>query len=106
MTESRKIQELEAKIALYEQNGAAKLFYSLNRKANEMADLMNSINLKDLDIDTAQSKTFDRLKVIWQDASDIATAIKNLGETAGVTGDEKKDVEKKPFVETIAEARR
>jgi hypothetical protein len=106
MTESRKIQELEAKIALYEQNGAAKLFYSLNRKANEMADLMNSINLKDLDIDTAQSKTFDRLKVIWQDASDIATAIKNLGETAGVTGDEKKDVEKKPFVETIADARR
>jgi hypothetical protein len=28
-----------------------------------------------------------------------------LGEVAGVTGDEKKDVERKPFVDTIAEKR-
>jgi len=91
----RKISELEAKIQKYEENGVAKLYYSLNRKAWEMADLMNNINLRDLDIDAAQSKTFDRLKVIWQDAADIASAVKALGESAGVTGDEKKDVAKK-----------
>jgi hypothetical protein len=91
----RKIKDLESLIQKYEENGIAKLYYSLNRKSWEMADLMNSINLKDLDIDTPQSKTFDRLKVIWQDASDLASAVKGLGETAGITGDEKKDVSRK-----------
>ena len=91
----KKIEKLELLIQKYEENGIAKLYYSLNRKSWEMADLMNSINLKDLDIDTAQSKTFDRLKVIWQDSSDIANAVKALGETAGITGDEKKDVARK-----------
>lgn len=97
-----KIEILEKKLALYEQNGAAKLFYSLNRKMNEMADLMNKTKLSDLTLDDPKDKTFERLKVIWNDAASIAIAVKALGESAGVTGDEKKDVEKKPFNERIA----
>ena len=31
-------EELQQRLALYEQNGAAKLYYSLNRKMNEMAN--------------------------------------------------------------------
>ena len=67
---------------------------------------MNATNLRNLDIDDPKSKTFDRLKVVWQDASSIATAVKALGEIAGVTGNEKKDVERKPFIEEVAETRR
>ncbi len=100
MSESR--EELKSKLSLYESNGAAALYYSLNRKMNEMAKLMNKTNLETLEIDDPKSKTFDRLKVIWNDASSIATAVKALGEVAGVTGDEEKDIAKKPFVETIA----
>jgi hypothetical protein len=92
----------EEKIALYEQNGAAKLYYSLNRKMNEMADLMNKTNLSTLLLDDPKDKTFERLKVIWNDAASIAVAIKTLGDSAGVTGDEKKDVEKKPFNDRLA----
>jgi len=106
MTESRKIEQLEAQLKKYEENGVAKLYYSLNRKANEMAEVLNANDLKTLDIDDPKSKAFERLKVIWTGASEIAAAVKALGENAGITGDEKKDVEKKPFVETIAEARR
>lgn len=95
MNAEDKIKELEAKVSLYEQDGVAKLYYSLNRKAGEMADLMNSNNLKNLDIDDPKSKTFDRLKVIWNDAASIATAVKQLGEIAGVTGDEQKDTKAK-----------
>lgn len=69
---------------------------------NEMADLMNSKILSQLSIDDPKDKTFDRLKVIWNDAASIAVAVKTLGEVAGVTGDEKKDIEKKPFNERIA----
>lgn len=99
------IEELKAKIKLYEENGAAKLYYSLNRKMNEMADMLNRHNLSTLDVDDAKSKTFDRLKVIWNDAASIAQGVKSLGELAGVTNDETKDVARKPFVDLIADKR-
>lgn len=100
------IEELKQKLSLYEQNGAAKLFYALNRKANEMADLLNKTNISNLLLDDPKDKTFERLKVIWNDSASISAAIKELGISAGVTGDEQKDVVKKPFVETIAESRK
>jgi hypothetical protein len=99
------IEELKKKITLYEQNGAAKLYYSLNRKMNEMADLMNENNLKNISIDDPKSKTFDRLKVIWQDAASIATAVDALGKIAKVTGNEKEDVDRRPFNDRLAEDR-
>lgn len=102
---SETIEDLKSKLALYEENGAAKLYYSLNRKMNEMANLMNKTNLGNLALDDPKDKTFDRLKVIWNDASSIAAAVKSLGELAGVTGDEKKDISRKPFNELIAESR-
>lgn len=100
------LEDLQAKLKLYEQNGAAKLFYSLNRKMNEMADIMNKNSLATLSLDDPKDKTFERLKVIWNDASSIATAVKELGQTAGVTGNEELDISKKPFVNTIAEDRK
>ena len=100
------VEELKQRLDLYEQNGAAKLYYSLNRKMNEMANLMNKTNLGNLNIDDPKDKTFDRLKVIWNDASGIATAVKALGELAGVTENEEKDVARKPFVDTIADPRK
>jgi len=99
------IDDLTAKLALYEQNGAAKLYYSLNRKANEMADLLNKHNLGIMTIDDPKDKTFDRLKVIWNDATGLGVAIKGLGEVAGITGNEEKDIAKKPFNDRIAESR-
>jgi|TARA_R110002126_G_scaffold274341_1_gene419312 hypothetical protein len=105
MTPLEEIESLKAKLTLYEQHGAAKLFYSLNRKANEMADLLNKVNLSNLPLDDPKDKTFERMKVVWNDAASISTAIKELGASAGVTGDEKKDTEKKPFLDRIADKR-
>lgn len=92
---ARTPQEAEDLIQKYEEDGVAKLYYSLNRKAWEMADLMNHTNLRSLDIDDPKSKTFDRLKVVWQDASSIAAAVRSLGEIAGITGEEEKDIQSK-----------
>jgi len=102
---ARTLEEAEALIKLYEQNGSANLFYALNRKQNEMAQMLNKSNLATLDLTDAKDKTFERLKIVWNDAANIAVAVKALGETAGVTGDEKKDVETKPFIETVATKR-
>ena len=103
-TEQEKIKELEGRIKYYEQNGAAKLFYALNRKMAEMADRLNDTNIKTIILDDPKDKTFDRLKIIWQDASSIATAIRTLGETAGITNDEEKDTQNPKYRITTSES--
>lgn len=99
------VDELKEKLALYEQNGAAKLYYALNKKMNQIADLLNKTNLSTLPLDDKNDKTFERLKVLWTDSKTISEAAKFIGDAAGVTGDEKKDIERKPFVDMIAEKR-
>lgn len=96
-TEAERIQELEARLKMYETNGAAKLFYSLNRKMNELADMLNKQSLSNLDIADAKDKSFERLKVAWSEAAGIATAVDALGRVAGITGDEKLDTEKPTY---------
>lgn len=88
------IDELKGRLKKYEENGVAKLYYALNRKAWEMADILNDTNLKNVSLDDPKDKTFDRLKVLWNDAASISVAVKTLGETAGVTGDEEGDIRK------------
>ena len=102
---ARTLEEAEKLISLYEQNGVAKLFYSLNRKMNEMADMLNSQSLTTLDLTDAKDKSFDRIKAIWDSAEKVSIAVRSLGEMAGVTGNEKADVEKRPFIETVATKR-
>jgi hypothetical protein len=105
MTPEDRISELEEILKRYEENGIAKLYYALNRKAWEMADMLNGINLKTVPLDDPKDKTFDRLRYIINDSSSTAQAVKELGSIAGITGDEKKDVEKKPFNDRLAESR-
>lgn len=99
-----KIEELQKKIALYEQNGAAKLFYALNRKMNEMADTLNKSTLSTLDLTDPKDKTFERLKVVWNEAASIATAVDTLGRSAGVTGNEKDDITNPKYQRTTPES--
>jgi hypothetical protein len=111
-----KIKDLEKQIAYlqgknnyYEQNGISKLYYSLQRKANEMADLLNDNKLTSTMIEDPKDKTFERLQKIWTDAESVSSAIKSLGVIAGIGQDlEKKEVaqvNKKPFSpENMADA--
>jgi len=113
-----KIKDLEKQIAVlqgknnyYEQNGVSKLYYSLQRKANEMADLLNDNKLTSTMIEDPKDKTFERLQKIWTDAESVSNAIKSLGIIAGIGQEattEKKEVaqvNKKPFSpENMADA--
>lgn len=97
---AKTIEEYEAIIKMYEQNGPAKLFYALNRKMWEMADLLNSTNLKTLALDDPKDKTFERLKVLWNDSSSISAAVKSLGDAIGITDNEEKDVDNRRRITT------
>lgn len=96
-----KINELEKKLQAYEQNGAGKLYYALQRKANEMAELLNKINLTHLDISDKNDKTFERMKVIWNDSTNLSTAIRELGMASNIT----KSEVKASFLDQIADKR-
>jgi hypothetical protein len=102
----KQIDVLEKKLALYENHGGVRLYYALNKKQNEMADMLNATNLKILPLDDPKDKTFERIRFIINDSSGLAAAIKSLGESVGITGDEEKDKRRKvPFMETIADKR-
>ena len=90
------------KLAFFELNGIAKLYFALNRKSNEMADLLNKHTLTNISLDDPKDKTFERLKIIWNDSSSLAEAIKSLEQTAGITGDEAKDT--KPRIRITPES--
>lgn len=111
-TDQEKIKRLERelvfanqKLSVYEQNGAAKLYYSLNRKMNEMADMLNSNSLNNINIDDPKDKSFDRIFKLLEKSETVANSAKTLGSVAGITNDEEADVKRKPFVDTIAEKR-
>jgi hypothetical protein len=93
------------KLISYEQNGAAKLYYSLNRKMNEMADILNKNSLDSINLDDPKDKSFDRIFKLLEKSETVANSAKTLGTVAGVTNDEEKDINRKPFVDTIAEKR-
>ena len=101
---AKTIEELESLINKYEQNGPAKLFYSLNRKAWEMAEMLNSINMKSLVLDDPKDKTFERMRFIINDSASIANAVKALGEAAGITDDEEKDTKSPKYQITTPES--
>lgn len=99
------VEELKEKLKLYEQNGAAKLYYALNRKLNEIADMLNKNSLNGINLDDPKDKSFDRIFKLLEKSETVGNAAKTLGEIAGITGNETADVNRKPFVDTIAENR-
>lgn len=107
----KQISYLQGKNAYYEQDGIGKLYHALNRKANEMAELLNKTSLTAIDIDDPKIKTFERLQKIWVDAGTISASIKALEVLAGINQDVKEDkkeqaqVVRKPFSpENMADA--
>ena len=107
----KQISYLQGKNAYYEEDGIGKLYHALNRKANEMAELLNKTSLTAIDIDDPKIKTFERLQKIWVDAGTISSSIKALEVLAGINQDVKEDKKeqvqatRKPFSpENMADA--
>lgn len=93
--EKMKVSALEKLNAEFQMPGRIKLYYSLNRNMNDLADMLNSIKLKELDLEDPKNKTFERMKIIWASVSPLVETIRVLGESSGITGDEEKDTSKK-----------
>ena len=86
---------LQTKLDSLELQGKAKLYYSLNRNMSDLSDLLDSIELKNVNMDDPKDKTMERLKLIWASVNPLVATVSLLGESSGITGDEKKDTAKK-----------
>lgn len=101
-----KISSLKAENDSYKLSGRVKLFYAINKQQNDLADMLNSIELKNVDLAKPTDKTVERLKIIWSSIGILSPIVNELRFSAGVTGDEDKDISaRKPFVDTIAVSR-
>lgn len=105
----QKIERLE-KSNLYLQGkldeftkGDANMFYAVQKKKFEISELLNKSDLRDMDIVSKSDASFERIFKLLEKCESIANSSKALGEMLGVV---KKQEEKKPFVDTIAQDRR
>lgn len=90
---ARTIEEAEKIISLYEQNGAAKLYYALNRKMNEIGELFNKNSLLTINLDDPKDKSFDRIFKLLEKSEVVSKAAEAAKAFAGIiTGDEEADV--------------
>lgn len=93
--EKAKVASLQSKLDSLELQGKAKLYYALNRNMSDLSDMLDSIQLKNVNMDDPKDKTMERLKIIWASVNPLVQTISLLGESSGITGDEKKDTAKK-----------
>lgn len=99
------IEELKSRLKKYEENGAAKMYYALNRKMNEIGDLFNGTSLNGINLDDPKDKSFDRIFKLIEKSEVVANAAKSLKDFGGITGNEDADTSRKPFTDTIASTR-
>lgn len=93
--ERKKSSLLQAKLDSLNLQGKAKLYYSLNRNMADLSDKLDNIKMASINFDDKEDKTMERLKMIWTAVKPLVETITILGESAGITGDEKKDTTKK-----------
>jgi hypothetical protein len=105
MDDKKIIKQLEDELLIYKSDGMFSLYFSLNRKLNELAKSLNSFTL-DL---TSDDKTFDRFQK-------LTTSLKDMVESANwlrnnflkMSEDEANEAEKKgvPLIEQLAKLER
>jgi hypothetical protein len=90
------------KLRLYEQDGIVGAYYSLNRKLNEVATLLNNTSLSALDLSNKDDGTMERVMKFFNSVGDINDVMKKLKLDNALTGDEEKDKSRsKPLIEQL-----
>jgi hypothetical protein len=93
---------LQEKIDLYEADGIVGSYYALNRKLNEITNLLNSRNLSNLDLADRNDGSWERVMKLFNSVGEINEVLKKLRMDNQLTGDEEKDKSrKKPLIEQL-----
>jgi hypothetical protein len=104
----KRIKELEEELSQYKPNGVVALYYELNRFVNNTVSIMRDQGLKNLlavgkDEDP---KKFERMMALIKNAKEHVSDMADIKSKLRLSGDEKKDTEDMPFIESFAETRK
>jgi hypothetical protein len=103
----KKIKELEEEIGAYKINGAVGLYYELNRLVNETVKYTRNTSISSLLTDGEKGdKKFERTMALIKNAKEHVSDMVDIKNKLKLSGDEKKDMEDMPFIETVAEPRK
>lgn len=101
-----KIKRLEEENASYKVNGAVGLYYELNRLVNETIKYTRGTSISSLLTEGEKGdKKFERTMALIKNAKEHVIDLEDIKNKLGLTGNESKDKEKVPFIETVAARR-
>lgn len=109
MAESQeaKIERLENEIAAYRVNGAVGLYYELNRLVNETINYTRTMSIRNLLTEGEKGdKTFERTMALIKNAKEHVMDLEEIKTKLKLSGNEQKDKDNVPFIETVAETRK
>lgn len=106
MSDTEKIKKLEEELASYKVNGAVGLYYELNRLVNETIKYTRGTSISSLLTDGEKGdKKFERTMALIKNAKEHVLDLEEIKNKLGLTGNEVKDKEKIPFIESVATRR-
>lgn len=92
----------DEKIELYESDGIVAAYYALNRKLNEITNLLNNNDLSKLDLSDRDDGSWERVMKLFNSVGDINEVLKKLRMDNQLSGDEDKDKSRrKPLIEQL-----
>ena len=101
-----KVKRLEEEVAAYKVNGAVGLYYELNRLVNETINYTRTTSISSLLTDGEKGdKKFERTMALIKNAKEHVLDMEEIKSKLGLSGNEAKDKEKVPFIETVAQKR-
>ena len=92
---------LEEELEMYRQDGIVGLYYSLNKKLNQLSKAIDSANIE---FNTKDDKSFERLMKAMVESKLIAENMKWLRTEFALTGDEERDKNsaRRPLIEELS----
>lgn len=94
--------KIEDKIKIYESDGIVGAYYALNRKLNEITNLLNNNDLSRLDLSDKDDGSWERVMKLFNSVGDINDVMKKLKMDNQLSGDEDKDKSRrKPLIEEL-----
>lgn len=105
-TIDEKLKRIELENIMFKSNGAIGLYYELNRLVNETVNYTRTMSIKALLTEGDKGdKTFERTMALIKNAKEHVLDMEEIKNKLGLSGDESKDKEKIPFIETVATKR-
>jgi hypothetical protein len=102
----KEIKELKDENAAYKVNGAVGLYYELNRLVNETIKYTRNTSISSLLTEGEKGdKKFERTMALIKNAKEHVIDLEEIKTKLRLTGNEDKDKEKVPFIETVASKR-